>query len=81
MIVLLPNVMGAYFGRTHFSRIVGWTMPVVTLTSAISPTLAGFFYDTTGSYFLPFTIAAALLFGCIIVALLARPPRLPASLK
>jgi len=81
MIVLLPNVMGAYFGRTHFSRIVGWTMPVVTMTSAISPTLAGFFYDTTGSYFLPFTIAAALLFGCIIVALLARPPRLPASLK
>jgi MFS family permease len=75
MIVLLPNVMGAYFGRTHFSRIVGWTTPVVTLASAISPTLAGFLYDATGSYFLPFTIAAVLLFGCIILALLARPPR------
>jgi MFS family permease len=75
MIVLLPNIMGAYFGRTHFSRIVGWTTPVVTLASAVSPMLAGFLYDTTGSYFLPFTIAAALLFGCIILALLARPPR------
>jgi len=77
MIVLLPNVMGAYFGRTHFSRIVGWTTPVVTLASAVSPMLAGFLYDATGSYFLPFTVSAVLLFGCIILAFLARPPRLP----
>jgi MFS family permease len=75
MIVLLPNVMGAYFGRTHFSRIVGWTTPVVTLASAISPMLAGFLYDATGSYFLPFAIAAAMLFGCCILAFFARPPK------
>jgi MFS family permease len=75
MIVLLPNVMGAYFGRTHFSRIVGWTTPVVTLASAISPMLAGFLFDTTGSYFLPFTIAASLLFCCCILAFFARPPQ------
>ena len=81
MIVLLPNVMGAYFGRTHFSRIVGWTTPVVTLASAISPTLAGYFYDVTGGYFLPFAIAAALLFGCVILAFLARPPVLPVAIK
>ncbi len=74
MIVLLPNVMGAYFGRTHFSRIVGWTTPVVTLASAVSPMLAGFLYDATGSYFLPFTLAAALLFGCVLLAIFARPP-------
>ncbi len=81
MIVLLPNVTGAYFGRRHFSRIVGWTTPVVTLASAVSPTLAGFLYDTTGSYFMPFTIAAALLFACIILAFLARPPRLPVAIR
>lgn len=75
MIVLLPNVMGAYFGRTHFSRIVGWTTPVVTLASALSPMMAGFLYDKTGSYFLPFTITATLLFGCIILAFFARPPQ------
>lgn len=74
MIVLLPNVMGAYFGRTHFSRIVGWTTPVVTIASAVSPTLAGFLFDATGSYHLPFTIAAALLFGCCLLAFFARPP-------
>lgn len=81
MIVLLPNLMGAYFGRTHFSRIVGWTTPVVTLASAISPALAGYFYDVTGGYFLPFAIAAALLFGCVLLAFLARPPVLPVAVK
>ena len=75
MIVLLPNLIGAYFGRTHYSRIAGWTTPVVTLACAGSPILAGFFYDATGKYSLPFAIAAALLFGCIVVALLTRPPR------
>jgi len=79
MIVLLPNVIGAYFGRTDFPRILGWTIPVVTLASAASPTLAGFLYDATGSYFLPLIITAALLFGCSLLALLAHPPRLPAS--
>jgi MFS family permease len=81
MIVLLPNVMGAYFGRTHFSRIVGWTTPVVTLASAISPVLAGFLYDVRGSYFLPFSITAVLLFGCVLLAFLARPPRLPVTIR
>lgn len=81
MIVLLPHVTGAYFGRTHFSRIVGWTTPVVTLASAVSPILAGFLFDATGSYFLPFTIVAALLFGCCLLALFARPPRLKDSMR
>ncbi len=76
MIVLLPNVMGAYFGRTHFSRIVGWTTPVVTLASAISPLLAGFLYAKTGSYFLPFTITVVLIFCCCILAFFAHPPKL-----
>jgi MFS family permease len=74
MIVLLPHVMGAYFGRTHFSRIVGWTTPVVTMASAVSPMFAGFLFDMTGSYFVPFTIATALLFACCILVLMARPP-------
>ena len=76
MIVLLPHTMGAYFGRRHFSSIVGWTTPVVTLASSVSPMLAGFYYDRTGSYALPFSLAAALVFGCVALSLAARPPRL-----
>lgn len=74
MIVLLPNLIGGYFGRTNYPRIAGWTMPVVTLVCAGSPIMAGFFYDATGTYSMPFGIAAALLFGCIIVALFTHPP-------
>ena len=74
MIVLLPHVMGAYFGRSHFSRIIGWTAPVVTLASAVSPMFAGFLFDVTGSYFTPFAIAAGLLFACCILVLMSRPP-------
>jgi MFS family permease len=81
MIVLLPNVIGAYFGRTYYSRITGWTTPVVTLACAGSPIMAGLLFDATGTYFLSFAIAAALLFVCIFVALLTRPPHLPASVE
>jgi len=74
MIVLLPNVLSAYFGRKHFAQIVGWTIPVVTLVSAVSPMLAGFFYDKAGSYLLPFAATAAFLLACSFLALLIRPP-------
>jgi len=81
MIVLLPHTMGAYFGRRHFSQIVGWTTPVVTLASAVSPMLAGFLYDATGSYFLPFAVTTGLIFACCFLSLAARPPRRPAHCK
>ncbi|HRS84011.1 MAG TPA: MFS transporter [Smithellaceae bacterium] len=76
MIVLLPHTMGAYFGRANFSRIVGWTTPIVTTASAASPLLTGFLYDSTGSYDWPFALTTALIFVCCILALAARPPKL-----
>ncbi len=76
MIVLIPNLMGAYFGRLHYSKIIGWTAPIITLVSAVSPVLAGYLYDVTGAYFISFILTAALLFGGIIIAYLARPPRI-----
>ncbi|MBI5604747.1 MAG: MFS transporter, partial [Deltaproteobacteria bacterium] len=75
MIVLVPTFIGAYFGRTNYSRIIGWTIPVVTVISAGSPVLAGFLRDATGSYFLPLTLAAVFCFAGIPIALLARPPQ------
>ncbi|HMK65796.1 MAG TPA: MFS transporter [Thermodesulfobacteriota bacterium] len=74
MVVLVPTLLGAYFGRTHYSRIIGWTVIGVTLISAGSPSLAGYFYDATGKYELPFTIGAVLLFCAIGIALLTKPP-------
>ncbi len=74
MIVLVPTFIGAYFGRANYSRIIGWTIPVVTVISAGSPVLAGFLRDATGSYFLPLTLAAVFCFAGIPIALLTRPP-------
>jgi len=81
MIVLMPNLLGAYFGRTHYSRIVGWITPLITLACAASPVIAGFLYDITGKYFLSFLLAAALIFTGAILILLSRPPQLPATSK
>jgi MFS transporter, OFA family, oxalate/formate antiporter len=75
MIVLMPNLISAYFGRTHYARIIGWTAPVVTLISAGGPSLAGFLYDTTGSYRTSWTIAAGAVLIGIALAVLARPPQ------
>ena len=75
MVVLVPTLLGAYFGRTHYARIIGWAVTGVTLISAGSPSLAGYFYDATGQYQLPFAIGAVLLFAGIVIALLTHPPR------
>lgn len=75
MIVLMPNLISAYFGRKHYAHIIGWISPIVTLISAGSPTLAGLLYDASGSYLVPFSISAGLVFSGIILAVLLRPPR------
>jgi MFS family permease len=77
MIVLMPNILGAFFGRTHYARIVGWTTPVVTLASAVSPNLAGAIYDATGEYTLSFGISVTLIVAGIVIALRLRPRILP----
>ncbi len=74
MIVILPHMLGDYFGRRHFARIVGWTTPIVTIASAVSPVFAGYLFDITGSYTLPFGIASALLFICGLLSFFLRPP-------
>ncbi|MEW6187156.1 MAG: MFS transporter [Thermodesulfobacteriota bacterium] len=75
MVVLTPNLISAYFGRTHYSRIIGWTSPLVTLISAGSPTLAGLLYEFSGSYFSPLVLSAALLTVGVFIALFTRPPK------
>ena len=81
LVVLIPVMFGAYFGRTNFARIIGWTVPVITIVCAASPLMAGFIYDSTGKYTLAFWIAAALLGMSVICALLARPPKPPVALS
>ena len=75
LIVIQPAILGAYFGRAHYARIVGWTAPIGTLFGAASPLLAGFIYDISGSYIPAFWVAAVFLGVGVVCALLARPPK------
>lgn len=79
LIVLQPVLFGAYFGRTYFAQIVGWTAPVMTIVCAVSPLLAAFIYDISGSYLPTFWGAVAFLVVGLICAPLARPPKPPTT--
>lgn len=75
MLVNIPVILGAYFGRTHYARILGWTSPVLTVFGAGSPLIAGLIFDVTGSYMLAFQAGVVLLGVGFILALMARPPK------
>ncbi|UCB42461.1 MAG: MFS transporter [Dehalococcoidales bacterium] len=75
MLVNVPVILGAYFGRTHYARILGWTAPVLTVFGAGSPLIAGLIFDVTGSYMLAFQVGVVLLGVGVVLALLIRPPK------
>jgi MFS family permease len=43
--------LGEYFGRAAFGRLIGLIMGIGAIGGMIGPTLAGFVFDTTGSYY------------------------------
>jgi OFA family oxalate/formate antiporter-like MFS transporter len=44
-------ILQEYFGRKAFGRLIGLVMGVSAFGGMIGPTLAGFIFDTTGSYY------------------------------
>ncbi len=74
LLVLMPVLIGAYFGRVHYPQIMGWTAPIPTLFGAGGPLLAGFIYDSTGSYRQAFVVMLAFLGIGLVCTILARPP-------
>ncbi|MBN2238180.1 MAG: MFS transporter [Dehalococcoidales bacterium] len=72
--VLTPIMLVSYFGRKNFTRILGWVTPVITLFSSSSPILAGYIFDTTGSYTTVFIISLSFLGLGMVGSFFARPP-------
>ncbi|MFC1920486.1 MFS transporter [Chloroflexota bacterium] len=81
MIVVLPIILGAYFGRTNYARILGFTTPVTTIFSAGSPLFAAFIFDNIGNYTPVFIIVLCLLGVGLVCSLFARPPRPKSTLS
>jgi MFS family permease len=75
LIVFMPAILGDYYGRANYHKIIGWMNPFTAIISAFSPMFAGFIFDVTRSYTFAFSVAICFLVVGIICAILARPPR------
>ncbi|HKU46391.1 MAG TPA: MFS transporter [Burkholderiales bacterium] len=64
---ITPLIVADRFGGPHFGSIVGVGLIGTATGSALGPWMAGRLYDATGSYTLPFLIAA----GCAVLAMAA----------
>jgi MFS family permease len=78
--IALGNLIPDYFGRTEFPKMMGYTMPVTIVFSAVGSPVAGYIREATGSYIPAFQIGIAALVLGLIFIVFARPPIHP-SLK
>ena len=76
---LLTAIRGDYFGRNNFATILGISQVPMNLAMMFAPLLAGWAFDTQGSYTIPFLALAALnLLGAALIFLARTPPKKPA---
>jgi MFS family permease len=66
---LIAFLTARYFGAARYGQAYGALYALFLVGGAIGPALLGAVFDTTGSYRLPFAIAAALLFAAALLAL------------
>lgn len=61
---VMPAIASDRFSGPHFGTIVGMALMASAVGSALGPWLAGYLFDITGSYMVPFVIAL----GCGLTA-------------
>ncbi len=76
-IPLTTAIRGDYFGRKAFATIMGLSQLPMNLAMIVAPLFAGYMFDTTGTYFVPFTTFAALSFMGAAMMLFVRKPERP----
>jgi OFA family oxalate/formate antiporter-like MFS transporter len=76
VLTLVPIAWADYFGRAHFGAIRGIALSAQVLAQAAGPLLSGVLRDWSGSYRLSLECFLALAAASVVVALLARQPRL-----
>lgn len=72
--LLLRLAWAEYYGREHLGSITGLTLPVQVGGQALGPVIAGFLFDYTGNYQLPFRFFASAVFLAGLLVLTATPP-------
>lgn len=71
---LFPAILADYFGTKFHGSIYGVLDVSWGIGGAISPILAGYLYDVTGSYELAFIAVAAMLAVASVCAFILKPP-------
>ena len=69
---LLTAIIGEFFGRKHFGTILGVNMIPSNIAMIFAPLFAGYMFDETQSYLVPFAAFAVLGFAGAFMILLAR---------
>ncbi len=72
--LLLRLAYADYYGRQYLGSIRGLTIGAQIGGQVVGPVLAGFMFDVTGSYWLPFLGFAAAVSAAGVAALAATPP-------
>ncbi len=68
------GVLGDFFGMRSLGELIGITSAIAMMLGAFAPYVAGFIFDTTGSYFWAFTLVMALLVVSSIMAGTMKKP-------
>ena len=74
-IPLRPALQADYFGTRSFGTIFGWMALISMLGGIASPIIAGWVFDTIGSYRLAWQLFALTTLPAVLLILLAKPPR------
>lgn len=73
-IPLLTSIRGEYFGRKAFATIMGLSQMPNNICMIFAPLFAGFMFDTTGTYFIPFAFFGFLnVLGAFLMLTVKRP--------
>ena len=72
---LMTSIRGEYFGRKAFATIMGLSMFPNNIAMIAAPLFAGYMFDSTGSYMIPFMAFAVLNYAGAFLVLFVRRPR------
>ena len=71
----MAAIRAEYFGRASFGKIMGVSNGIIIIGTIAGPLIAGYMYDTTGSYRFGFDMLAMMSGAGSIFFVLAKPPK------
>jgi MFS family permease len=78
---LTTAIRGEYFGRKAFATIMGISQFPMNIGMIGAPLFAGYMFDTTNSYVIPFSVFAILtFFGAFLMLFVKKPQKLTQQL-